>query len=241
MGPLMKILIADDHALVRQALRDLLSDPELGLPGAKNGDLAFVEAQGFDAALEALTNQEAELLLIDLSMPGMAGSASLRALRDAHPATKIVVITGWEDRATMLECLNAGVHGYVLKSSATEHIVRAIEVILAGGVYVPPEIAKLGASESKATNGMARNKAFAFATPPAAGRFTKRQLEVLQLLGQGRSTKEIARDLGLSEGTVKVHLAAIYRGLNARNRTEAVALAGKLQLEPRAATSTHTP
>ena len=226
----MKILIADDHALVRQGLRQLLADDELGLPSAL-GDLSFLEADGFDAALEVLATNGADLLLIDLSMPGMAGANSLRALREAHPNTKIVVITGWEDRATMLDCLGAGVHGYVPKSFATDQIVKAIQVILGGGVYVPSEIANLNGSES--TNGSGgKDKPHPSLPPtvPGLARFTKRQLDVLQLLGQGRSTKEIARALELSEGTVKVHLAAIYRGLNARNRTEAVALASKLQL-----------
>ena len=224
----MKILIADDHALVRQGLRQLLADDELGLPNA-SGDLSFLEADGFDAALEVLATKGADLLLIDLSMPGMAGSNSLRALREAHPSTKLVVITGWEDRTTMLDCLGAGVHGYVPKSFATDQIVKAIEVILGGGVYVPSEIANLNGAE--AVNGSGKDRPVG-ATPmvPGVARFTKRQLDVLQLLGQGRSTKEIARALELSEGTVKVHLAAIYRGLNARNRTEAVALASKLQL-----------
>jgi len=225
----MKILIADDHALVRQGLRQLLADDELGLPNA-SGDLSFLEADGFDAALEVLATRGADLLLIDLSMPGMAGPNSLRALREAHPSTKIVVITGWEDRATMLDCLGAGVHGYVPKSFATDQIVKAIEVILGGGVYVPSEIANLNGAE--AVNGSSGKDKPNGSTPtvPGLARFTKRQLDVLQLLGQGRSTKEIARALELSEGTVKVHLAAIYRGLNARNRTEAVALASKLQL-----------
>ena len=225
----MKILIADDHALVRQGLRQLLDDDELGLPNA-SGDLTFLEADGFDAALEVLATKGADLLLIDLSMPGMAGANSLRALREAHPTTKIVVITGWEDRATMLDCLGAGVHGYVPKSFATDQIVKAIEVILGGGVYVPSEIANLNGSEVNGVGGKEKPHPALPPIVPGLARFTKRQLDVLQLLGQGRSTKEIARALELSEGTVKVHLAAIYRGLNARNRTEAVALASKLQL-----------
>jgi DNA-binding NarL/FixJ family response regulator len=223
----MKILIADDHALVRKALRQVLSDPELSI---FNGQAApsFTEVDGFDAALDALAGGGADLFLIDLSMPGMAGSSSLRALREAHPDTKIVVITGWEDRATMLDCLGAGVHGYVLKSLATRQIVQAIEVILAGNIYVPPEIANISGAETPASSGSERPHATPPSAPPAADRFTKRQRDVLSLLRQGRSTKDIARALDLAEATIKVHLAAIYRVLNARNRTEAVLLAGKL-------------
>lgn len=228
-GASLKILIADDHALVRQALRQLLSDPQLGLAGARNGaGISFVEAPGFDAALEALAAEGVDLLLVDLSMPGMAGASSLRALRDAHPATKIVVVTGWQDRATMLDCLGAGVHGFVPKSTDPEQIVRAVEAILSGGVYVPPEIADLSGAPGNGAGSAAVPLPTTIAPVPA-GRFTKRQLEVLNMLGQGRTTREIAQSLGLSEGTVKVHLAAIYRSLNARNRAEAVYRAGKVQ------------
>src|SRR5258708_10726094 len=211
----MKILIADDHALVRQGLRQLLADEELGLPNA-SGDLSFLEADGFDAALEALATKGADLLLIDLSMPGMAGASSLRALREAHPTTKIVVITGWEDRATMLDCLGAGVHGYVPKSFATDQIVKAIEVILSGGIYVPSEIANLDAGETALHNGSGGkdkpNPSLA-ALVPGLARFTKRQLDVLLPLGQGPSTKEIAPSLEPLQGTLQLHLPPLYPSL----------------------------
>src|SRR5258708_13357499 len=125
----MKILIADDHALVRQGLRQLLADEELGLPNA-SGDLSFLEVDGFDAALEALATKGADLLLIDLSMPGMAGASSLRALREAHPTTKIVLITGGEARAPMLDCLGAELHGYGPKSFPTHPLLHSTPSIL---------------------------------------------------------------------------------------------------------------
>jgi len=213
----LKILIADDHALLRQGLRQLLAD--------ENPDHEFAEADGFDAALDALATHGGDLLLIDLGMPGMAGADSLRALRESHPATKVAVITGSDDRTTILECLGAGVHGYIVKSSPVEEIQRAIGTILAGGVYVAPSLTQLGGSSP----GMPAD-----ATPPPpplpadAPRFTSRQLDVLRLLAEGRSTKDIARTLELGPGTVKIHLAAIFRALNAHNRTEAVVLASRL-------------
>jgi len=219
----MKVLIADDHELLRQAMRLALSDEQLGL--------SFAEANGFDAAVEALAADGADLLLIDLSMPGMAGAASLRALRQTHPATKIAVLTGADDRSTILECLAAGIHGYIVKASPTEEIIDAVKTILAGSVYVTPALAHLAAAKG-ANNGPA---ALSQSAPLPASDvreedFTPRQRDVLRLLGQGRPTKEIARELDLGEGTVKVHLAAIYRVLNARNRTEAVLMASKLKL-----------
>src|SRR6266851_5935825 len=142
----MKVLIADDHELLRQAMRLALSDAQLGL--------SFAEANGFDAAVEALAADGADLLLIDLSMPGMAGAASLRALRETHPATKIAVLTGADDRSTILECLAAGIHGYIVKSSPTEEIVNAVKTILAGSVYVTAAVAHIAATKG-ANNGPA--------------------------------------------------------------------------------------
>ncbi len=219
----MKVLIADDHELLRQAMRLALSDEQLGL--------SFAEANGFDAAVEALAADGADLLLIDLSMPGMAGAASLRALRGTHPATKIAVLTGADDRSTILECLAAGIHGYIVKSSPTEEIVNAVKTILAGSVYVTPTLAHLARAKGAGNGPATLSQSAPLPTSDVrAEDFTPRQRDVLRLLGQGRPTKEIARELELGEGTVKVHLAAIYRILNARNRTEAVLMAGKLKL-----------
>jgi DNA-binding NarL/FixJ family response regulator len=171
------------------------------------------------------------LLLIDLSMPGMAGAASLRTLREIYPETKVVVLTGADDRPTIVECLAAGIHGYIVKSSPTEEIVNAVKTILAGSVYVTPAIAHIAATAG-ASEGVGANPPSGPTPKPGlrAEDFTPRQRDVLRLLSEGRQTKEIARQLDLGEGTVKVHLAAIYRTLNARNRTEAVLMAGKLKL-----------
>jgi len=219
----MKVLIADDHELVRQAMRLALSDAQLGL--------SFSEADGFDAALEALAAEGADLLLVDLSMPGMAGAASLRTVREIYPATKVAVLTGADERATIVECLAAGIHGYIVKSSPTEEIVNAVRTILAGSVYVTPAVAHMAAAKGATDDpGSARPNGPVPRPGVSADDFTPRQRDVLRLLAQGRQTKEIARALDLGEGTVKVHLAAIYRTLNARNRTEAVLMAGKLKL-----------
>jgi DNA-binding NarL/FixJ family response regulator len=219
----MKVLIADDHELVRQAMRLALSDAQIGL--------SFNEADGFDAAVEALATEGADLLLIDLSMPGMASAASLRTVREIYPATKVAVLTGADDRATIVECLAAGIHGYIVKSSPTEEIVNAVKTILAGSVYVTPAVAHIAATKGAGDGpGATRPSGPVPAPGVSAEDFTPRQRDVLRLLAEGQQTKEIARALDLGEGTVKVHLAAIYRTLNARNRTEAVLMAGKLKL-----------
>jgi DNA-binding NarL/FixJ family response regulator len=170
----------------------------------------------------------------------------LLALREVYPQTRVAVLTGTEDRATILDCLGAGVHGYILKSGAAETMLQAIETLLAGGVYVPAMITRVAAAAPPMAHphgpGHASTSA---ATEPAlsplaaaggpvlakpAG-LTPRQIDVLKLLAEGRSTKDIARGLNLGLGTVKVHLAGVYRALGASNRMEAMVRAGRLKLE----------
>ncbi len=220
----LRVLIADDHPLVRQAMRLAFTD--------QGSEYEFIEADGLGPALELLAANETDLMLIDLGMPGMAGADSLRALRESYPATKIAVLTGQEDRGTILGCLNAGVHGYILKASPIDEIMQAIESILAGNVYVTPSLARFGPFHPAPQDNPEAIQRSApapqcLAQPP---QLTKRQAEVLRLLRQGEPTKQIARRLNLGIGTVKIHLAAVFRTLNARNRTEAALLASKFNL-----------
>lgn len=211
-----RVLIADDHALLRQGVRQLLQDayPEF----------SFAEADGLDAVFTALSSKPAEFLLMDLSMPGMDGANSVRRLREAYPEMKLAILTGQDDRGTILACLSAGAHGYLLKSSPIEDTARAVQTILAGGIYVTATLA----STLRTSQQQGAGNPVATAAGGGLERFTPRQREVLGLLGEGCSTKEIARKLDMGEGTVKVHLAAIFRALNAKNRTEAVVLAARL-------------
>lgn len=214
----IRLLIADDHSLLRQGVRQLLTD--------EFPEFEFAEADTLDSVLRQLADEPVDLLLMDLGMPGMAGAESLRALRETHPGARIIVVTGQEERSVILDCLAAGVHGYVLKSSAVEEIIRAVRMVLAGDIYVASALATIGTQRAISVMRSAPQPAVSMDTT----RFTARQVQVLQLLAQGRSTKDIARILELGPGTVKIHLAAIYRRLNAHNRTEAVVLASKLNL-----------
>jgi DNA-binding NarL/FixJ family response regulator len=207
----MRVLIADDHALLRQGLIELLRAAEPGW--------SFQEAGSFPAVLQALDTvsggESADLLVTDLRMPGMVGCDNLRALRSAYPRLLLAVLTAVDDRLVILDCLDAGVHGFIPKSSSTEQILQALRGIVGGLVYVPPLLARLAVPRS---------------TRPTTGHsFTGRQIEVLELLAEGRSTKDIARTLNLGVGTVKVYLSAIYRILGAHNRMEAVMRAGAMR------------
>ncbi len=223
MAKSITILLADDHALFRQGIRHLLAD---SLKGA-----TVVEADGFDPALEALQkNGGAALIVMDLRMPGMAGGTSLRALREAYPMAKLVVLSASESRSDILDALGAGVHGYIPKTALPEDISSAIKYVLEGGVYVPPLLSRSGTGgEDPLLHAGEVKPGAAAGAAMDLERFTPRQRDVLRLLAAGKSNKEIARELDLAEGTVKIHLAAVFRALNARNRTEAVVLAGKFR------------
>jgi DNA-binding NarL/FixJ family response regulator len=211
-----EILIADDHALFRKGFGLLLRDV---LPGVEIREVA-----GFDAALDLLAGSpQVTGAFFDLLMPGMAGPDSIRAVREAYPNLHFAAITGLEDRGLALQVIDAGANGYILKSSPEEEIVRAVNRVMAGETYLP---SVLPHTPDKAawTPPDISLKAEKVADLP----LTHRQRDVISQLANGLSNKEIARQLGLAEGTVKVHLAAIFRVLAARNRTDAVLKAAKL-------------
>ena len=203
----MRALIADDHELFRSGLRQLLVDA-LGAEDVR-------EAETLDQAIEILTNEGAgDLVLVDLRMPGMNGAEALAALRDGFPDAKIAVVSAWEERADILAALGAGVHGYVPKSLPSTEIAEALRSILEGRIYVPPAIGKREPCASP--------RIFA-SSADVQDKLTLRQKEVLSELLKGQASKEIARTLDIAEGTVKIHLAAIYRALGVRTRAEAIA------------------
>ncbi|SFQ42728.1 response regulator transcription factor [Variovorax sp. 770b2] len=222
----MKILIADDHRLVIEAVKAKLSELEPGIE--------FVLAMSVDELL-AGANDDLDLALIDLNMPGADGQAHIDEIRRRHPAVPVIVLSGYEDPAIMRSALERGVLGFIPKAYSPEVMLSAVRLVLAGGVYVPPMM--LTALPPGIVAGVAPKAGGAEAlTRGGAGQtlehlrsvLTERQVEVLQLLSQGKPNKLIGRSLGISEGTVKIHLAAIFRALNVRNRTEAVVAAQAL-------------
>lgn len=203
------VVIADDHPMVRDALARVV--------GQLYAQVRVLEAGDFDALCAHLDGDAPDLVLVDLNMPGMDGLDGLRRLRNAHPALVIVVASGQDDPATIRAALAIGANGFIPKIDPPDLLLQALRVVLAGGVYVPPRT--LGV----ALDGMP--------TPgPNDSGLTPRQLDVLRLLLKGEPNKVIARQLGLTEGTVKIHIAAILRALQARNRTEAVVRARELGL-----------
>jgi DNA-binding NarL/FixJ family response regulator len=203
----IRALIADDHELFRSGLKQLLVDV------LRAEDVR--EAETFDQTIEMLTTDGAgDLVLVDLRMPGMNGAEALAALRDGFPDAKIAVVSAWEERAEILAALSAGVHGYIPKSLSSAEIATALRSILEGRIYVPAAIGRREPGAPAAPT-----------SPSLSGqdKLTGRQKEVLTELLKGQASKEIARTLDIAEGTVKIHLAAIYRVLGVRTRAEAIA------------------
>jgi DNA-binding NarL/FixJ family response regulator len=212
-----EILIADDHALFRKGFGLLLRD---ALPGCEIREVA-----GFDAALDLLASSPRFTgAFFDLLMPGMAGPDSIRAVRETYPNLHFAAVTGLEDRSVALQIIDAGANGYILKSAPEDEILRAVQRVMAGETYLPSVLPNAPDAKGGWTPPELSLKAEKVADLP----LTHRQRDVISQLANGLSNKEIARQLGLAEGTVKVHLAAIFRVLAARNRTDAVLKASKL-------------
>jgi len=206
----MRILIAHRFALVGQAL--------VGMLTGRRPEQDLVQASAVGELHKMLHASPADLLLVDLGLSGLGGTEGLQRLRQEHSALRIVVLAETDDPTTILACLAAGVHGYVLQSGSMPQLLRALDIVEGGGVFAPAALATAPR---------------AAASPrPTPFSLTERQREVLRLLSGGRPTKAIARELGVAVGTVKVHLAAIYRALGATNRVEALVKAGGLPPMP---------
>lgn len=203
-------VIADDHGMYRMGLAFTLKD-RLGFDDVE-------EAASLDEALARLGETEGiALALFDLSMPGMQSAASLAAVRECYPHLPIAVVSGSDSRADVLTALAAGVNGFVPKGLKDDDLVAALRAILGGAIYVPASLAQGAAVAADASSGAID-----------LARLTPRQRDVLGLLVEGRSNKEIARSLDLGHGTVKIHLAAVFRHLGVSNRAAAVAVAAPL-------------
>lgn len=207
----MKYLIVDDHALVAGALTLLLEDrdPEADVHTAATAD----------AALELVGREgDADLLILDLSLPGVTGTELMEEIVRRQPMLKILVVSGLADQESIMRVLQLGAAGFVPKSLDTELLSSAIDFVLKGGVYIPSKLLTESQKDGFFTRTAARLKAPESAPP----HLTDRQLDVLAQLAKGAPIKRICRELDLSEGTVKTHVAAIYRSFGASNRTEAL-------------------
>lgn len=206
------ILIADGHPLCRSGLISMVAH-ELGMPQVRG-------VAEFPAVLQALTSDSSLVLLaIDSHLPGLNGLEDLKRVRRHWPSLRVVVTTWHHHTGDALAALSAGVHGYIPKDMPAADLARAFAAVLAGHIYVPEMISE-GAGKNPLADG--GDKALHH------GVLTTRQREVLTLLADGKSNKEIGRALNISEGTVKVHITASFRVLGVHNRVGAAAALQKL-------------
>jgi DNA-binding NarL/FixJ family response regulator len=206
----VEILLVDDHALFREGLCLVLKQLE---------DSIIFEAESAADALRAAGEQpELDLILLDLNLPDNDDFSLLQSLRKKRPATPVAMLSATEDPLLIQQALQLGASGFIPKSSNSKIMIQAIQLILAGGLYLPPQILQQNQNLNKPEpTGTTSNISELY--------FTDRQIDVLRLLDQGLSNKEIAKKLVMSPSTVKVHVAAILRECNASNRTLAVSLA----------------
>jgi DNA-binding NarL/FixJ family response regulator len=211
---LSTLLIADDHPLFREALR--------GVAARLLPDARIREAEDADA-LYALVEAEpdADLLLLDLNMPGARGFSSLVHLRAAHPQLPVVMVSAREEPETMRRALDHGAMGFIPKSSDAATLAAALQRVLDGERWAP-ESARSAPATGEEERGVAAR----------VRELTPQQFRVLQMLGEGLLNKQIGYELGVSEATVKAHMSAVLRKLGANNRTQAVLMAGRLMVDP---------
>ena len=207
----MKILIVDDHALIRDALQGVLKKLKRGA--------VVLEASDSRQAMETIASHaDVNLILLDLNLPDRDGFEVLAELRERCPAIAVVVMSAMQDRANVTKVLDLGAVGFIPKSARREVMLSALQLVFAGGVYVPPEILARGETPSSVPAPL--REARGFVVPTDVG-LSDRQLDVLALMMQGKSNKAISRILDTAEPTVKHHVTAILKALKATNRTEA--------------------
>jgi DNA-binding NarL/FixJ family response regulator len=204
----MRILVCDDHALFREGLELVVGqlDATVELVGVGDAEAALAHVDA---------DEDVDLVLLDLQLPGMDGLSALARLRRDHPSVPVVLLSASEQSADVRAALDGGAAGFIPKSTRGSVLLGALQLVLAGGVYVPPLVLDAAAPAPRRE----------------AEGLSPRQLEVLRLLAKGLTNKDIARVLGIAEGTVKSHVIRLYEVLDVTNRTEAAMRMRELGLE----------
>lgn len=207
-----RIVIADDHPLFRGALREAVSGV------FAKADIA--EAGSFDEASKLLDKGgDVDLILLDLTMPGVRGFSGLMYMRAQYPSVPVVVVSANDDPSVIRRCMDFGASGFIPKTLGIEQMREAIVRVLKGGVWTPPDVDLQAGSDAEGAALLAR-----LAT------LTPQQVRVLMMLSEGLLNKQIAYELSVSEATVKAHVSAILQKLGVESRTQAVIAAAKIEV-----------
>ena len=206
---MLKLLVVEDHALVREGLVRLLGQIEEGA--------SVFEAADFEAALAVLDNEEEfDLVLLDLALPGIDGFAGLDILRRRYPAMPVAVVSAFDDTPTITRVLNLGASGFIPKAFSGEALLSAVREVLAGNIFRPS-----GQNGARLDDATPVPPAKVSVRPDEVG-LTDRQAQVLGLMVRGLSNRDIADQLDLSEGTGKIHATAVFKALGVTSRTQAL-------------------
>jgi DNA-binding NarL/FixJ family response regulator len=209
-----KFVIADDHPLFRGALKQALA--------GFTDNTGILEAGDFESAKALIAaNDDVDLVLLDLSMPGASGLSGLVSLRGVHPAVPMVVVSAHDDPETIRRALELGASGFISKSASMEEIRSGVEAVLAGGVAAPVGI-DLGVERDPEISDLIKR----------LQSLTPQQTRVLSMLGEGLLNKQIAYELDVSEATIKAHVSAVLQKLGVDSRTQAVILLSKIGNDP---------
>ena len=202
---MIRVLIVDDHPVVREGLRAVLEDTkEMHVVG---------EVGSAEEALSSVERALPDIVLLDLELPGMNGVDAIPRFADAASHPRVIILTAYDTEERVLAALKAGAVGYVLKGAPAGEIAQAIRAVAGGGSYLTPRVAARVVAQVKA--------------PRRSGLLTARERQVLGLVARGRSNKQIARDLAITERTIKFHMTTIFNKLGADNRAQAIAIAAQ--------------
>src|SRR5215510_12725962 len=218
----MKFLVVDDHELIREAMRGALKQLD--------GDAAILEAADSRKAMLLIDeNADLDLILLDLNLPDRDGFSMLVELRKSYPSVSVVVMSAQQDHDSVVKALNLGALGFIPKSATRKVILGALQLVMSGGIYIPPQALPSEQPPTRAPASQAKPETGGDKVSPADLGLTGRQIDVLALIMQGKSNKAICRVLDLSEPTVKSHVSAILRALKVSNRTEVVVAVNALK------------
>lgn len=209
----MKVLIADEQSLFRDGLTLRLKEI--------NQNIDILQSSSLTEMLQILSAEpNTDILILDIDLAGFSAEETIKNIQNISPSAKIIAISSSEDVRNIKNILSLGAKGYIPKRSDSNILSGALKLILDGGTYIPPIMLKTD-SISKSTSPT---------LPPLKKNLTNRQSQVLDLIAQGKSNKQIAYDMGVSEATVKLHINALLRSLKVNNRTQAVITAQKMGL-----------
>jgi two-component system, NarL family, response regulator DegU len=206
------VVITDDHTLVRQGIRRYLEDAD--------GIEVLGEASTGTEAVSVVGRARPDVAILDIRMPEMDGIQAAREITEAHPDTRVIMLTAHDDRRLLVEAVRAGARGYVLKARDAEHLVRSVRLVAEGNLVIDPDLVSVLAEELSQARERDRQ----------AETLTDRELEILQLLAFGYTNRDIGERLYISPDTVKTHLEHVYQKLGASDRTAAVAEAFRRRL-----------